>query len=369
MNDTDGDGIRDYLDSSVKNTIKGVEYKELDLMPLKIDRPVPYDASKHLTLTVDSGYVRFWSDETKETEVNIDTFINTWANDTPKVAWVEALVPSDKVADIKLTLKYDGSKDAVRATAVWGAISEVNHDKLSPADLKVLHPEIWEGFAHRGTRDVIEDAGGTGLIPVAYKSWVSNGILMQFRVFPPGIEKYRYMVEWDVTQRVSGDIKSFTADGTLIDEPKLKATFDFPDMHPDAANDDGNPNSGAESSYPDEKQRLYHYDAPGVKANISGNNILIPINTLNRANKFETFLRINIGLEGINDNFINPPTRPSGGYTDVSDWSQHPLVSGSRASEKYLWSVAHTLVRDAGKLKRTTGDADETADNNVKPGW
>jgi hypothetical protein len=368
LNDTDGDGLDDHLDQSVKNTIKGVLYEELDLMPLWIGKPAdhdPADPAKRLTLTVKSGSVKFWEQKTKETEIaDINAYINTFGNESEKNLWVEATDVSSKVKDIRLELKYKGVVMNVLATAVWAYPTASEHGTKTDVQILDQYRDIRDNSIHSGVKSLIEENKGTGLLPPAVM--IGNGILMQFTVYPIGVDFYegadrdRDILRFDISQRLDRALKSYDADGNLIMDPEYTCRVPFPDLHPDATNDDSE-QGGAESKILDDKSHMYLYDAPRVKNSLVGPGTST-IGRVTYAANFETFARVDIKETG--------PERPRGGYINRMDCTQDPMVVGSRVSDTYLWSVKHTLVpNEAGtKLKRTTGDVNETDENFVKDG-
>lgn len=53
-------------------------------------------------------------------------------------------------------------------------------------------------------------------------------------------------------------------------------------------------------------------------------------------------------------------TKPGGGTGDT------PKIDGSRCSPKFDWHIRHTLKKNAaGKWERTTGDVNETDENDI----
>jgi Ca2+-binding RTX toxin-like protein len=362
LNDSDGDGEPDVTDNSVKNTIKGVEYKELDLMPLKIAKPIPYNPAKRLTFSVLSGDVKFWREETKEAAVDMDSLINTWAADeTEKTVWVEATKPSTEIGKIHLQLKYDGVTSEVFATAIWAKVTVVKDDALDANGVFNAFPNIRTDPYHRRIKELIEEMHGTGLIPPFYFPMftyrVQNGIVIQFTVTPPGLADYRRFVKFDITRRL--DVDAAVLDPNNVRQPGSDRTT-FPDIHPDAANDEiPGDRDEDNSAAPDNTSQMYSYDAPGLTFG--------PIPEVPNGwrgtyvGNFEEFMRVNIGVPPDPSDPTQQIDRPDGGT------KMDPKVSGSRVSPKYAWSARHTMAPDRnGLMQRTTGDKNETESNNIK---
>ncbi|MFN0021357.1 MAG: Calx-beta domain-containing protein [Pirellulaceae bacterium] len=361
LNDSDGDNIIDFNDQNVQNTIEGKGWREVDLMPLVIDRPNPYDPAKHLTLNV-SGAVSFWTESTKQTAVDMDSYLNTWVNDElSKTVWVEATAPSATIRDIRLELRYPGAvPDSVRATAVWATKTAVEHNKLSAAAIFEAYPSLKDtspASPNSSISTLISKINATGLqLP---EGMVQNGILFQFTMTPRGINKYRGLVNFDISRRA--DVSYTTTDslGLTMDPAGNKEFtfhFWFPTSHPDAANDDGSWQD--ESSFADSKDQMYSFDAPGLPNRIQYPGYLEVISSRTYLGRFDEFVRATI------DTF--PGDHANYGEMNAFLGTQEEAVDGSRASDFVPWSVVHTLTSDGTKLVRTTGDDQETVDNYVR---
>jgi hypothetical protein len=89
-------------------------------------------------------------------------------------------------------------------------------------------------------------------------------------------------------------------------------------------------------------------DAPGFETTPT----LAPEKMLIYAGSFETFVRIDINSSN-----------------DIMPRLEGDLLIGSRASDKSKWTVQHAL-KNTGKgdwpFQRTTGDINETDENNVR---
>jgi hypothetical protein len=187
---------------------------------------------------------------------------------------------------------------------------------------------------------------GTGLIAPA--TTISNGILIQFELSPPGLDGFiDNPVNIDITRRKNWAVKSFDAAGNVM----YTCTLPFPEKHPDAANDDGSADD--ESIRPDDESHMYSYDAPGASVTPEPG---MAKDTL--VAEFEEFVRINIKRGGAD--------RPNGSADDLSTCTPNSTLDGSRASDKYEWSLKHTLKEEDGKMVRTTGNENETDENNVR---
>ena len=117
QNDTDGDGIIDNIDMSVKASISIPGSRdEVDLMKLEVTISGTFPASCPAVELVLTGSVEIWEQPTKETKASKLIPISS----LPKTVWVEAIAPSGSVRDIEIkALIGTSEKDKVRATAVW----------------------------------------------------------------------------------------------------------------------------------------------------------------------------------------------------------------------------------------------------------
>ena len=125
LNDTDGDGVIDNVDSAVLANGDGTS-NEVDLMKLIISKPANPPAGANLILTVVSGSVALWRSPSKGTAVPLVGGVYTIATDSMAAAgetvWVEATDWSLIVGDIVLKLTYSADTDAqdiVTATGIW----------------------------------------------------------------------------------------------------------------------------------------------------------------------------------------------------------------------------------------------------------
>lgn len=341
LNDSDGDGVSDVADTVVDGAL--FTHKEVDLMKLEIDKPVPYDPTNPAVLTV-SGSAKFWSESTKATELDLASEPIEWQPDeTSKVVWVEAVGPSTSLRDIGIQLKYDGVLDIVKATGVWARRTAYEASVKSAADV-LSDPRfspIQTELPHAGVATILAQLDGTGLTPITPEH-VSNAILFRFTVEPPGVAKLSG-VRFDVTRRKEQRTWFLGPDGTVLTSEFYPNPIDFPAWHPDAANDD-TPEAGEvdESFYPDNRDDMFSIDGPGV------NGVPQPREqTVVRRLNFQEFVRVR--FDG---------TDPAGG--EVSG-----LLDGSRCSIFTDWHARIRLNNVNGNWVRSTGDDHETDENDI----
>lgn len=127
-NDSDNDGVLDYIDSDEVGSETDMITLDLTLqtggqLPLSILDGL---AASSFSLKVSSGNKRvtFWEDSLKQTPVDDTTF------DLPemialkfrKTIWMEVTEPSTGLGDIQLDLEFLGGKDTAVATGIWPEI-------------------------------------------------------------------------------------------------------------------------------------------------------------------------------------------------------------------------------------------------------
>lgn len=119
LNDTDGDDTIDNMDNVVTAGSHG--RNEIDLMKIEVRKKNPSAVlTGNVTVSVDSGNVKFWANSTKVTPVNlIGGSVTFPASQLPKVYYIEAVSVSASLRDIKIKASFNGNSDYVVATAVW----------------------------------------------------------------------------------------------------------------------------------------------------------------------------------------------------------------------------------------------------------
>jgi len=264
LNDTDADGKVDNVDDDgVIDTIHNGKHNEIDLIPLDIYKPTPYDPNQRLTLTL-AGSAKLWKDALKTDGLSpqqLDEFLNSWPDNTDKKRlWVEATAPSNGLRDIGATLMYKGIDDTVKATAIWATVTAVEHDRMTPAQLFAKYP-VLDQPGNINIKASIQLYGGTGLIPPG--EFIQNGILLEFIVSPPGIKDYQDQIYFfDASRRMQWSNAEFDASGNQTFDCRIL----FPSEHPDMTNDDGSPvgTTDDETRLIDSTRKFYVYDAPGA---------------------------------------------------------------------------------------------------------
>ncbi|MHC5058045.1 MAG: hypothetical protein ACYTKD_25575 [Planctomycetota bacterium] len=233
LNDTNGDGYPDNDDTHRPVTKNGnLGRDEQYLMKLTLWKPC-HDMGGSVRLTVVSGNVKFWPDETKsggeitDLEIPVSTFSGdslTW--------WVEAREPTTELQGIKLKYEYRpegaadylGAHDVVTATAIWVASSEDYHvygipaletltDNLSYNQVLARMPQDFSGgtdsdaafeflkeWKNQNCDSDEDDVVGS----LVGKHTVNNGVIVSFRVIPHNIAELpdEYFVDFDIGQQV-----------------------------------------------------------------------------------------------------------------------------------------------------------------------
>jgi hypothetical protein len=242
-----------------------------------------------------------------------------------KRLWVEILEPSAALGDITISAVYPSSSDTVDATGIW-----VNHGE---ADTKHDRTDVpWadaQGFFFDFTPTF-------GLVPRNENNTeIRNSIGLQFGLVPSGIWD-QPPVQFDVTRQIeSRRWDQVIAGGQWQLQLGPNKINDFPYIA-ELPNDD---QGQGDEKGPTAQGHMYSKDAPGFALDDSEEG---------RAGvwNFNEFVRV-----AIND-----------GELKGND------VKGSQASNMVTWHVLHNLNKQGTKLQRTTGDVDESADNDVAPG-
>ena len=344
MNDTDGDGVRDNVDvNGVIATPFGKD--EVDLMRLVLSRP-PSPFWWTVTLSVPSGEIILWRESTKVHQIPVDGagMARFRVSDYPPgggplTVWAEAYSPSQSVGDIHITMSYLGVSDEVHATAVWASVvNETRFEHSTRTASSLWADPTWgELDVNDGPRKQTEFNGGTGLRPIDDTYGVCNGMLMQFTVQPADIVQTQ-IVSFDITRRVEDTIQYY-----WDHEPNGWESKTLPKKL-DQANDD-DPEEADETLSPNTNAHMYVADAPGTPWVASGYRDEM----VWHLNAWE-YMRVTIAKP-----------RPAGN-----------TLSGSRASDKYLWHCSHHLVASGPTppriWSRTTGDDEVYGQNDVGPG-
>jgi hypothetical protein len=141
MNDTDGDGTKDFEDNIVVASATG--RSEVDLMRLDIKatgRVTPSCEFVHFNL---SSGLRLWTESTKVTPIEGDKIP---VDDLPTTIYVEAIEPSSSVAGMKI---------------VAGLLGE--NDELIKTDMVVITSMWFENRDNHFSNTVLPDPGSLGI--------------------------------------------------------------------------------------------------------------------------------------------------------------------------------------------------------------
>ncbi len=316
-------------------------------------------------LTVVNGNVTFWkyyykgvpitltNGELEFTKAEIGTGIQIY---------VEAPDVSGSVGDIEIKAEYGGKEDIVNATGIWITVTDNRHN---------LDDAIWNNVTDPPLT-AMQAIGGFGLRPEREMSsqpvkMLHNAIGIQFQVAPAGVQN-QSPVNFDLTRRM--EKRAWTkADASaawtqaapgsigILNDP---ARVSFP-LAPELPNDESTQQQDADSppagtvqeldssAHPNADGYMYSFDAPGIGTQVKADDVWSSIWTqygLATQSNFEEFARIGFGGPAENN-----------------------TVTGSRASDYFKWHSIMTLEEgDDGILERTTGDANETATNEIAPG-
>jgi hypothetical protein len=344
-NDSDATNGADIDDTTVTG--------EVDLMKIALYEPSPSVNGHVAKLEIwrpspsipPPGDVKLWTSSDKTTQLTGTTefFVTTYTfviDDTwPKIVWAEGTQVSGNVRDLVFIWRYDTPpapkdpcSDRARATIVWGELHSVKHDATDAnwADL------VASGVT-KPAREALDLAcqSGFGLRAVAARpAGARNCIAFNFKPLPLGI-KNEPDVRFDITRQI--ECTWWFDDGSGWDElgPMTK-TFPTEDAR---ANDDPLPEVD-ESTAPNDNHSMFSIDGPGPNSADrppSHQKLHVCLN-------FREFLRVRFDGK-----------RPSGNRLD-----------GTRSSPKVEWHARHRLDKNAaGNWARTTGDAAETATNDV----
>jgi hypothetical protein len=210
MDDTNGNGIADRDENSVKATDKGRDEVDLAKTELKVYSPEEGEA-----ILIKSGenkaVIKLWKHKTKEEEIKPTNPPDTWkfnvgqGNEWKKTVWIEIgrIEPQNlRMQGITFTLKYKGREDEASLTGIW-AIATMKHNDGDP---------LWEDMGdrnHTRVRDSINEYGRFGVRPnrvINNFTHIRNVMGMQFVIYPNeivGVDR----VKFDITRQI-GTFKS-----------------------------------------------------------------------------------------------------------------------------------------------------------------
>ncbi len=343
LNDTDGDTVADWHDTSgvFASPTGREEDGDLDLMQLRVYCAGPTAGT--VTLYVDpASDVRLWEEKTKVTPIPITpcegatdgTVTFPVSGELDETIYVELIGVSVALRDYTIRLRYYHPlvEDTVKATAVWTNVTAVARDLRSAAD--VLADPTWSDM-EGPPKDSIQFYGGVGLRPIQPSFGVKNVIFFQFTVYPQDVGSQPGVV-FDAARDAEGNRWSQASPGApWVPEPGWERSFE---EQVELPNDDAN--DAGESAVPTADDHFYCSDATGPAFAATAHREISKYN-------FREWLRVS--FDG------NRPTGDS--------------ISGSRCSDKYLWSNRHTLLKHPlGVWERTTGDDPETDENRIGEG-
>jgi len=222
---------------------------------------------------------------------------------------------------IRIEAKYKGTKDAVRATAVWA--TKVAHESRTRTEEAVLADDPWKKMGPYGP--VVAGIGfhnGTGLRDPHPARGLVNVIVEAWQPLPVGILSVP-RVKFALGRRGENN-RWERSDGAFALVGSAKITM------PDRLDDVNDDNPEVADEYTLESQGLmFVYDTPGLNP-LPGD----PVAEFAQRKNFEEFMRVRIGG--------NPPSAPSGGG-----------IVGRRASHKFYWHSFSQAKKVGGVWSRT----------------
>jgi len=303
-----------------------------------------------LEMTGDGTKVKLWKKQTKEDGLETD---REWTvaslPDGGLVRWIEGLDKSGTVRDIDVVLKKKGAGggfadgaqlDKAKLTFVWTEQSGFERWERTYVQLTTVEPwkTAWKNVTDPPKGPLKDIFDGTGLKarkPVGTGGF-HNVMVMKFKIEPQGVEN-EPGVKFDVSRQRASNVKFEAPAGTWHTVEQTA----WPSNDEDANDDSGNVD---ESKVPNADHEIFVFDPPGLD-----NFPLGSVKVLFRAN-YREYLRVRFDGQ-----------RPTSGG-DSSTW-------GARCSPKYDWHVIHTLIPDGATMyKRDTGDAAQSASNEIKAG-
>jgi hypothetical protein len=345
MNDTDGDGIKDFEDDIVVESEIG--RSEVDLMRLDIRiTDVVTPSCEFVQFNLSSG-LRLWEQSTKVTPIDNR---RVPVSSLPMTIYVEATEPSFSIADMEIIAGLLGENgeliktDKVVITSIWFENRENHLDVTvlpTPSSLgidgvnllNVINNEFVSTDGRRygkGTlrpMDFILSSSGP---PSKIDAFLGGRILMPFEILPTdlALRLNEYGVKIDITRRKNVNVtgyNDFGRDASRIVTWPIKL---------EESNDDDN-DATANDSY-DEDTDLsnnttlaFSFDAPSERR-IASRIVDIP-NGINeaaviaRSNKqFEEFVRLSFKLDPVGNS-----------------------LQGSRASDKLLWEMTFDAAMES----------------------
>lgn len=320
-----GDGTVDSGDDDVRlqldpETGLTVNWSEVDLMRLIIDRPVNYVPGERLFLFSISPNTAFWKHFYKGEAAGDIIFA---AGEQAKEVWVEQRDYSEAVRDISIVVLYRGEADLVKATAVWAkrtneiyALKEVNPATMTD-EVFTVAPWNELQIGDNVRREVITSQG-TGMRPGRHAGgewFLENVMMMQFTVYPVGITS-EPQVKWDVTRRIEYNALRMDSTGNIVTSGTR-----FP-KNLDERNDDAHAidESGSISGH------LYVMDANGPSTDADERRAILFAT-------FEEYVRVRVdGVSPQGTDSINSFSRAS----TKSPW--HSQINAERSGDNVDWT-------------------------------
>ncbi|MBC8356672.1 MAG: hypothetical protein H8E66_32250 [Planctomycetes bacterium] len=334
QNDTDNDEKVDSTDDDFALT-GGIKFDddgrdEIDLIRIVLKKPSIYKDGDTVMFNASgpggSDSVRIWKEKVRTHRIDDFESFSFGASEAQREYWVELVNPSVEIGDYNFSYAYmeGGMTDYANATAVWSTRTDSMHDLSTAAEVFAHFPDLETETKHNGVKVGVNKWDGAGVKGSSFVNLVSglwqlfpNVIVSQFTVSPPRIGEYSHIVTFDLARRVES-VGWITVPGAApVKDPPSKLKV-FP-KNPEEANDDGS--EGDESTGPDDKGHMYVHDGPAPIFKSPEYADTLPVGTIRfRVSNYEDYIRVGIG------------TDPSGNG-----------VSGSQASDKFLWHTYHEI--------------------------
>lgn len=320
LNDQDGDGVIDNVDTSVKKQ-GGIGEDEDDLMLLRIQGS--FDGQMKVSVT--SGQVRFWAHSTKDTEYPLQNGAIVFNGiDLPKDLYVEATAKSQTLRDIELELSHiepngtvHSGLDWIKATSVWAEKKSIRNTAASGLWTATHDPPFAKTFA-----DVISHWGiNFNPLPKDPNQSFHYSIGIEFELFPPGIAT-EPGVRFDGARDIAFREWSITKSPPSVKPEYVPGTDDVLDLA-DLADDDRPPDN--DEDVVGTGDRVFVLDGPGQAVGLK----LPGVDEIVSRNNFDEWIRVS--FNGI---------RPTGNNN-----------FGSRCSNKTKWHAQYHVEWDSVNLK------------------
>ncbi|MBN8679892.1 MAG: hypothetical protein J0M29_16815 [Chitinophagales bacterium] len=331
-NDTDGDGIEDYVDPEVVS-LGANGRNEIDLAKLIIEKPPGMISGETVIITVNNfARVKFYNHPTKlveETDLHTIGSIVYQSTDLPKILYIESISPSTVQGDIVVTMDYKGNLDIVHLTAVtvdfrrsWLINATcVCPDNIDPTVLigpQALFPIVntimtvqsFDG-SNYGFGHFYEDPINPGT-----DQFLGGRALYEFEVTPGGINYNAiFGLNFDITRQIEaqqwkfkGSLDAPIPECISLSSPGCVSGVELFPYHNGHDNELPNDDNSANDEH-NTPPLLYSFDSPGLMGMGSSRFGIIQDN-------FHEFVRVSLSPTAWGENLI-----------------------GSRISEKVSWHM------------------------------